>query len=130
MGLRINKNTKVSRHVSLEDILPRICGSLTVKYAQKEYKVIGYIGDADRERLIMQDLQQHDYELIVEMDKVKPLLRKMESMTIDEKERYQELLDGITNQTTEVWEVTEWLNCKLFDYKDLIGQGLAEELIK
>ena len=128
MALKINKNTKVSRHVSLEDILPRICGSLTVKYAQKEYKVIGYIGDADRERLIMQDLQQHDCELIVEMDKVKPLLRKMESMTIDEKERYQELLDGITNQNTEIWEVTEWLNKNQFDYNNLISDKLAEEI--
>lgn len=81
-----------------------------------------------RERLILQDSQQPDDELIVEMSKVKPLLRKMDSMTSDEEERYKKLLIGVANLTTDVWEVTEWLNRKLFDYKNLIGNGLAEEL--
>ena len=62
------------------------------------------------------------------MDQVKPLLRKMDSMTDDEKDYYQSLLDGVADHTKDVWEVTEWLNRKLFDYKDLIGKGLAEEL--
>ena len=62
------------------------------------------------------------------MDQVKSLLRKMESMTNDEKEHYQSLLDGVADHTKDVWEVTEWLNRKLFDYKGLIGQGLAEEM--
>lgn len=122
---RINSKTVHGSSLLVDDILPWMTGRLTVKYVQKEYIVIGYIGD--RERLILQDPQQPDCELIVEMDKVKPLLRKMKSMTIDEKERYQELLDGVTNQTTEVWEVTEWLINKQFDYKNLISQGLAEE---
>lgn len=87
---------------------------------------MGYIDF--RVKLILQDLQQPDCELIVEIDKVKPLLRKMDSMTSKEKEKYQELLDGVANQTIGVWEVAEWLNNKLFDYKDLIGKGLAEEL--
>ena len=126
MAFKISSKT-VKHRLFKADILPRISGELTVRYAQKEYKVIGYVGEDDRERLILTDPQQSDCELIVEMDKVKPLLRKMKSMTIDGKERYKELLDGVTNQTTEVWEVTEWLNRKLFDYKDLIGKGLAEE---
>ena len=87
---------------------------------------MGYIGF--RDKLILKDLQQLDCELIVEIDKVKPLLRKMDSMTNDEKEYYQSLLDGVANHTKGVWEVAEWLNNKLFDYKDLIGKGLAEEL--
>lgn len=126
MGFKISSKTVKHRFIEVEDILPRISGELTVRYAQKEYKVIGYLDDCIR--LILQDPQQPDCELIVEMDKVKPLLRKMDSMTNDEKERYQTLLDGVANHTTDVWEVTEWLNRKLFDYKDLIGQGLAEEI--
>ena len=123
MPLRINKDTKPFLHE--DDILPRIGSSLIVIYAQKEYKVIGYRDY--REKLILRDPQQPDCEIIVEMDQVKPLLRKMDSMTNDEKEHYQSLLNGVASQTTGVWEVTEWLNRKLFDYKDLIGQGLAEE---
>ena len=125
MGLIINKNIKITRYVSLDDISPYISNGLTVKYAQKEYKVIGYHASPDR--LFLQDLQQQDCELIVEMDKVKPLLRKKDSMTDEEKEFYQSLLDGVKSGAKSIGEITEWLNCKLFDYKDLIGKGLAEE---
>lgn len=126
MALRINSKTKVYRPLWAEDIIPRISGNLIVKYAQKEYKVIGYHDLPNR--LYLQDPQEPDCELIVEMDKVKPLLRKMGSMTNDEKDYYQSLLDGVADHTIDVWEVTEWLNRKLFDYKDLIGKGLAEEI--
>ncbi len=124
MGLRINKKIKVKLSPDIDDILSWISGGLNVTYAGKEYKVVGYYGD----KLILQDPQQSDCELIVDLKKVKPLLRRMDSMTYDEKTRYQELLDGVANQTKSVWEVTEWLNLNLFDYKDLIGEGLAEEL--
>ena len=125
MALKIGSKTKVYRPLWAEDIIPRISGNLIVKYAQKEYKVIGYHDLPNR--LYLQDPQEPDCELIVEMDKVKPLLRKMDSMTSEEKEYYQSLLDGVADQTKEVWEVTEWLNRKMFDYKDLISQGLAEK---
>ena len=123
---RINSKTVLKRSIGVEDILPRIGGNLTVRYAQKEYRVIGYLDD--RVRLILKDPQQSDCELIVEMEQVKPLLRKMDSMSLEEKLRYQELLDGVANRTKGVWEVIEWLNDKQFDYKDLIGEGLAEKL--
>lgn len=126
MALRINSKTKVYRPLWAEDIIPRISGNLIVKYAQKEYKVIGFHDLPNR--LYLQDPQEPDCELIVEMDKVKPLLRKMGSMTNDEKDYYQSLLDGVADHTIDVWEVTEWLNRKMFDYKDLIGKGLAEEI--
>ena len=126
MALKINKYTKSVPSIWKDYVLPRISGRLTVIYAQKEYKVVGY--HDFRDKLILRDPKQPDDELIVEINKVKPLLRKMNSMTIREKERYQELLDGVANQTTGVWEVTEWLNNKLFDYKNLIGQRLAEEM--
>ena len=124
MALRLSKNNKPP--LDIDDILPRISSGLTVIYAQKKYKVVGFHDSSGR--LILQDSQQPDDELIVEMSKVKPLLRKMDSMTNQEKEDYQEMLDGVANHTTEVWEVTEWLNSELFDYKNLIGEGLAEEL--
>lgn len=124
MALRLSNNNKPT--LDIDDILPRISSRLTVIYAQKEYKVIGYLDY--RDKLILQAAQQQECEIIVEFDEVKPLLRKMDSMTIQEKERYQELLDGVANQTIGVWEVTEWLNNKLLDYKNLIGEGLAEEL--
>jgi len=125
MALKLSSNKKPS--LVIDDILPRISNELTVSYAQKEYKVVGGYFDIPI-RLFLQDSQQPDDKLIVEMSKVKPLLRKMDSMTNQEKEDYEEMLDGVANHTTEDWEVTEWLNRGLFDYNNLIGMGLAEEL--
>ena len=127
MGLRINKNIKIPRSISIDEILPYLSGELKVMYDNKEYKVIGYLNNG--ERLVLQDSQKTDCELIVGLNNsVKPLLRKMDSMTNDEKEKYQSLLDDVKYGTKGPWDVTEWLNSKLFDYKDLIGEGMAEEL--
>ena len=126
MGLRINKNIKITPSISIDIIMPLISDRLTVKYKNKEYRIIGY--RISPEKLFLQDPQQPDCELIVEVNKVKPLLRKMESMTNDEKKEYQSLLDGVANHTKSVWEVTEWLNKNQFDYKNLIGDKLAEEI--
>ena len=126
MGLRINKNIKIPRSISIDEILPYLSGELKVMYDNKEYKVIGYLNNG--ERLVLQDSQKTDCELIVGLNNsVKPLLRKMDSMTNDEKEKYQSLLDDVKYGTKGPWDVTEWLNSKLFDYKDLIGEGMAEE---
>ena len=121
---RLRLDRKLKPSLSAVDVLSRIETRLTVKYAQKEYEVIGYYG----EKFILQDTQQKDCEQIVNKDKVKLLLRKMDSMTSQEKERYEELLEGVANHTTGVWEVIEWLNNHLFDYKDLIDMGFAEEI--
>ena len=73
MALKINSSFKIHPTIELDDILPRIVGRLTVLYNQKEYKITGYLDD--RIRLILQDPQQPDCEIIVYLDKVKPLLR-------------------------------------------------------
>ena len=86
MAFKISSKT-VKHRLFKADILPRISGELTVRYAQKEYRVIGYLDD--RVRLILKDPQQSDCELIVGMDQVKPLLRKMYSMSLEEKLKNQ-----------------------------------------
>jgi hypothetical protein len=61
---------------------------------KKTYEVIGCINVGDR--LILQDPQKTNCELIVGLNNsVKPLLRKMDSMKNDEKEKYQSLLDDV-----------------------------------
>ena len=122
--IMIRLDRKLKPSLSAVDVLSRIETRLTVKYAQKEYEVIGYYG----EKFILQDTQQKDCELIVNKGKVKLLLRKMASMTNQEKERYEKLLEEVANHTTGVLEVIEWLNNHQFDYKDLIDRGFAEEI--
>lgn len=124
MTLRIDRRLKPS--ISAVDILPRLQSGLQVKYDNSIYKVIGYL--YVHEKIILRNPNQPDCEIIVEINKVKPLLRTMGSMTNQEKDRYEDLLEGVANHTTGVWEVTEWLNNNQFDYNDLISRGLAEKI--
>lgn len=62
----------------------------------------------------------------------KPYLRPMSSMTKEEKEEFENLLEGIVDGI-ERWdkpnlcEEYDWLNVHHFDYRGLIEKGLALE---
>ena len=63
----------------------------------------------------------------VEIDKFKPYLRPMSSITAEEKNEYDKtfaLYDGIPIYTIETFD---WLNAHYFDYRGLIVKGLALE---
>ena len=107
------------------DILPRIPYGLQVSFSGAVYKVTGYIDY--RDKLILCDPKQKNCELIVGMDSVKPLLRKMDSMSLEERLNYKNKLEDVADNKVGVWEVTEYLNSKMLDYKNLIDDGLAEE---
>ena len=124
MKLHLNKTSKLPSFK--DDILPRINSNrkLQVKYAEKVYEVIGYYPD----KLFLRDPLLPDCDLIVKMNEVKLLLRPMDSMTSQEFGYYQSCLKAVANNKPEAsWQLVEWLNHEMFDYKDLIGRGLAEE---
>lgn len=126
MKLIINHNIK--QFVNwIEYVIPKMNNNFQVEYSGNVYTVKGYFDENFKIKL--QDPQKPECLLIVDMNKVKPFLRKMSSMTNQEKEKYQALLEGVVNKTKGVWEVTEWLNENMFDYKDLIGKRLAKEII-
>lgn len=61
---------------------------------------------------------------------VKPFLRSLSSMTEEEEKKYNSLNayeGGIFPHTEEAFD---WLNTNHFDYRDLIGKGLALEASK
>ena len=122
MGLKLNRYTG---RPNKSDYLPWMTGKLKVKYNHTVYDVKGFIELNDSEKLILQDPNQPDYELIVELFRVKPLLRRMSSMTRGEEEYYKALLDSVEDQPCGL---ADWLNSNMFDYDDLIGHGRAEEL--
>lgn len=70
-----------------------------------------------------------------DIDKVKPYLRPLSSMTEDETSELEEYLDAgevdcnIEGGTLEdcVSNVIDWLNTHHFDYRGLISKGLAME---
>ena len=71
---------------------------------------------------ILEDGESYDEYL--ELPDFKLCLRPMDSMTDEEMDEYDHLVDAFLN-----WEnahkVTDWLNRKRFDYRGLIPKGLA-----
>ena len=68
-------------------------------------------------------------------DDVKPYLRPMSSMTEEEKEEFENLLEGIVDgierwDKPDLCEEYDWLNAHHFDYRGLIEKGLALEAPK
>ena len=87
-------------------------------------------------------------EIIIDkhtIDAVRPYLRPMSSMTEEERDEIEEMSDGwfYVNEDGEIFPIGqhtrggefedailptfEWLNKKMFDYRDLIPMGLALE---
>lgn len=63
-----------------------------------------------------EDYMPHNFEIEI----VKPYLRPMSSMTEEEHKEYEQWLpDG------KCIDTFDWLNAHHFDYRDLIGMGLA-----
>ena len=63
---------------------------------------------------------------------IKPYLRPMSSMTEEEKEEFENLLEGIVDgierwDKPDLCEEYDWLNAHHFDYRGLIEKGLALE---
>ena len=63
---------------------------------------------------------------------IKPYLRPMSSMTEEEKEEFENLLEGIVDgverwDKPDLCEEYDWLNARYFDYRGLIEKGLALE---
>lgn len=63
------------------------------------------------------------YEGILNDSIVKPYLRPMDSMTEEEKEEYNIIVDALFD--TGISYLNDWLNAHHFDYRGLIEKGLA-----
>lgn len=68
----------------------------------------------------------------VDVERVRPYLRSLKSMTADEKEEYKKTFDTYENGTgtklvCQSYQTFDWLNAHHFDYRSLIEQGLALE---
>lgn len=75
-----------------------------------------------------------DHDGTVYIDNIKPYLRPMSSMTVDEKYEYHKTfrVEADTHGFTyiESFESFDWLTAHHFDFRDLISKGLALEAPK
>ena len=68
----------------------------------------------------------------VDVERVRPYLRSLKSMTVAEKEEYKKTFDTYENGmgtklVCQSYQTFDWLNAHHFDYRGLIEQGLALE---
>ena len=124
MTLKINKNTVIPKSNTVQDlkidILSRLPYNLRIVHNDTLYNADTY--DAGQITL-----RGRAYVFPVPFEFVKPLLRRMNSMTEEEKTEYETLLADAAVDG-EVWKVTDWLNRNMFDYRGLIDDNLAVEM--
>ena len=121
MKFKINSNTELYSD-EVYDILSRLLHGLRVDYSGTHYAAYAYNNET---RQIV--LRGSDCDILVDIRHVKPLLRRMSSMTDKEKIKYETLLAEATVHGT-VWRVIDWLNRNMFDYRGLIDDGTAVEM--
>lgn len=70
----------------------------------------------------------------IDIDRVKPYLRSMSSMTDDEKKEYLSTFEDVelsngTRLTYQSHNSIDWLNANHFDFRELIPDGIAIEAL-
>lgn len=93
-------------------------GKLTSIDIDDNDEIIIYSGDCDED---------------AEIEYCKPYLRPMSSMTVKEKNEFEEILEGYDESNSpfdgfSFGSDTDWLNAHHFDYRGLIEKGLAIEV--
>lgn len=126
-----------------ELLIREICARLPYGVIAKVYSYWNeeYFDD----KLLGIDLDKNDVLAIAlpggrcEIDLVKPYLRPLSSMTVEEKEYikcrwcyddWTEICDFLNNykiDAGDAYDFTDWLNAHHFDYRGLIDKGLALE---
>ena len=124
MTLRINKDLKLPEGNTVQDlkidILSRLPYNLRIVHYDTTYNADTY----DAGQILLRD-RADVFRVSVKF--VKPLLRRMNSMTKEEKIEYETLLADAAVDG-EVWKVTDWLNRNMFDYRGLIDDNMAVEM--
>lgn len=110
----------------LKDLCPRLPYGIKCDHFGKIKTVLGVFND-----IIQVGYDINDYEDTC-IEDIKPYLRPMSSMTEDEKITYYHRVHDVGRSVDvidedEVALHMEWLNEHHFDYRGLIGKGLALE---
>ena len=69
----------------------------------------------------------HYQEYSIDIASIRPYLRPMSSMTEEEKEEYHQLCDSYYGIYFDTIDSIDWLLKNHFDYRRLIGMGIALE---
>lgn len=121
--------TKEDKVLLLKDIFGRVLYGLKVRYYGETYTLGGnlYLNEASNA------FENYPMKMYVDdIENVMPFLRSKESMTAAENIEYQKRVKVIQDverilHWCDTPESIDWLNENHFDYRGLIGKGLALE---
>lgn len=97
---------------------------LKVYYKGKTYTLFGY--GAGRVSLLANPFMSNVEEVPL-IEEVKPYLRPMSSMSVEERREYEKTFEMFDLLYLKTWKTYDWLNKHFFDYRGLITMGLALE---
>lgn len=128
--------TQEDKELLLKDLLGRISYSIRLKIGDySDYTLIGVVISDDHPLKVEVTEKDIVYKIEVSVDNVKPYLRSMSSMTLDEIYEFRKFSSSVKDPD-KIWEsipnyaAIDWLNKKMFDYRGLIEKGLALEAPK
>lgn len=123
--------TKEEKELLKKDIFARIPYGVKVQVldwdeeAEEEIEVIAEVYEINRDGY----LRCSDIDYQYNVDNVKLMLRRMDSMSEKEEEEWNLIcgMSGYDMNEYNVFQGSHWLNSHFFDYKGLIERGLAIE---
>ena len=124
--------TQEEKQLLLQDLCARLPYGVKIKLGDYDYQVYGY--DSEKEMPLKiwyyydSNVKLKSY-IDVYLTDYRPYLRPIFSMTLEEHKEYRLLNDLVTIDGALVIDATQidWLNAHHFDYRGLIGKGLAIE---
>ena len=116
----MNKVIRKNKKLLLQDLSARLPYGVVVKidYGDIHYGLV-VLKRLDAEKKIA------IFNFDVPIEYCKPYLRPMSSMTEEEREEYHKLCDKYYDIYFDSVESIDWLNAHHFDFRNLIGHGLA-----
>ena len=113
--------TRKEKRLLLADLSARLPYGVKVNNKiQGDFKVYGICEDA----ILVRDKNKVSY--IVCIEKIKPYLFPLSSMTVEQKEEYKYITERwMYDSSYSISDSIDWLNKNHFDYRGLIDKGLA-----
>lgn len=133
--------TQEEKELLIKDLSARLSYGVKLKIGEhSDYKLIGIV-IIDEHPIKVEVIENEiPYKIEVSPDIIKPYLRSITSMTKKEREEFNHIRDIVAAKfinavskdgfTLAYYDLIDWLNAHHFDYRGLIGAGLAIEAPK
>lgn len=120
--------TQQDKELLLKDLCARL--PYGVKAHKKDSKLDGTIRNIEVKEHLINVTTPVISICSIRLKECQSYLRPMSSMTTEEKKEYYSIYSMVNDEHVEACEIIDWLNAHHFDYRGLIGKGLAIAVTK